>query len=138
MISLPPGSTARHSVCLSSTAAPQILANPSLQGRVHCNCLGHSHTCSASIRKAMRWYHPKRDMQADLGAAYRVRMLSGIRSLNYKDGEFCMAYLIIRKLVHSGHALATCLTLIGRRTSGAKSLCPRTRPISQQTCLLAG
>jgi hypothetical protein len=36
---------------------------PSLQERVHCNCLRHSHTCSASIRKAMQRHHPRRDMQ---------------------------------------------------------------------------
>lgn len=81
----------------------------------------------------MRRHHRKRDMRTDLGAAYGVRMLSGIGSLNYKDGELCMAHLVIRKLIHGGHALITYLTLIGRRTSGAKSLCPRTRAISQQT-----
>ena len=94
---------------------------------------GHSHTCSASIRKAMRRHHRKRDMRTDLSAAYGVRMFSGIASLNYKDGELCMAHLVIRKLIHGGHALTTYLTLIGCRTSGAKSLCPQTRPISQQT-----
>ena len=51
-------------------------------------------------------------------------MLSGIGLLNYNDGELCTAHLIIRKLVRGGHALTTCETLIGRRTSGAKSLCP--------------
>ena len=121
-----PGATARHSAYLSSTAVPQILANPSLQERVHCNCLGHSHTCSASIRKAMRRHHPKRDMQADLGAAYGVRMLSSIESESF---AWC---LVIRELIQGGHALTTYLTLIGCRTSGAKSICPRTRPISQQ------
>jgi hypothetical protein len=38
-------------------------------------------------------------------------MLSGIGSLNYKDGELCTAHLIIRKLVRGGHALTTCETL---------------------------
>jgi hypothetical protein len=67
---------------------------------------------------------------ADLNTAYGVRILSGIGSLNYKEGELCMAYLVIRKFIHGGHALTTYLTLIGRRTFGAKTLCPRTRPIS--------
>jgi hypothetical protein len=48
-----------------------------------------------------------------------------------------MAYLVIRKLIYGGYALATCLTLIGRRTSGTKSLCPQTWPISQQTLPLS-
>jgi hypothetical protein len=73
----------------------------------------------------MLWHHPKRDMQADLRAAYSGAMLSDIGSLYYKDGGLCTAHLIIRKLVCGYHdALATCQTLIGRRTSGAKFLCP--------------
>jgi len=72
----------QHGTPHASAAPPshKFWQTPSLQERVHCNCLGHSHTCSSSIRKAMRRHHPKRDMRADLGAAGPTSLLANFMS----------------------------------------------------------
>jgi hypothetical protein len=81
MISLLPRGKARHSACFSSIAAQQILAACHLEEREFIAIAGAILIrVPHSTRKLCYDITPKRDMQADLRAAYSGAMLSDIGS----------------------------------------------------------